>query len=407
MDIAYVRFFIVLLGLSVVSCAGSSPSVSGPDEAQVASRSTPDRVKFLTFNALHGLATGKFGVTASETPEQNESRFRLLIAQLARERPDIVFLQEVNPLPHRAERYVSALKALGLDYMQVHQVDACGMRASEKAALFTELNNGLAILAKSELQLRKLMGLKLSGDLGKCQSTAGFQLGELRYALIAEIRMPGSKEKYLVASTHLHSGFETGSQFLRTLAELHREGRFRRYAAVKWDVEQSRLRRIGELDLLIRTLNKLNRDRSYSGSVVAGDLNFELDFPEYEEVQLLRFSDMSAVAEREGELYTADPVHNGWIKQNEAEAIPDLLLNAIAPEEARVQEEITAAYRAELQRPRRIDYILVDGLLPEYCLSQALFGLETDDQGLPASDHYGLLNTYLRADVGQGCRPRP
>ncbi|MGH7166311.1 MAG: endonuclease/exonuclease/phosphatase family protein [Nitrospiraceae bacterium] len=405
MGIAHALFLIVWLGLSVVSCAGSSPSVSRSDETQLPARSTPDMFKLLTFNALHGLATGTFGVAPGETPAQNASRLRLLIAQLAREHPDVVFLQEVNPLPHRAERYVGALKALGLDYTQVHQVDACGMRAGEKAALFTELNNGLAILAKRELQLQKLMGLKLSGDLGKCQSTAGFQLGELRYALIAEIRMPGSTETYLLASTHLHSGFETGSQFLSTLADLHREGRFKRYAAVKWDVEQARLRRIGELDVLIRTLNKLNKDRSYSGIVIAGDLNFELDFPEYEEVQLLRFSDTSAVAEREGELYTADPVRNGWIRQQAGQAIPQLLLDALAPEEARVQEQITASYREELQRPRRIDYILVDGWLPGYCLRQDLFGLETDHEGFPASDHYGLLNTYRPATGEHRCRP--
>ena len=395
---------IVWLALSMVSCVGPSPSVSGSNEAHADSGSRPDLFKVLTYNALHGLATGKFGVSPGETPEQNENRFQLLMAQLAQERPDVVFLQEVNPLPQRAERYVIALKERGLDYTQVHQVDACGMRASESAALFTELNNGLAILAKRELGLQKLMGLKLSGDLGRCQSTAGFQLGELRYGLIAEIRIPGSRERFLVASTHLHSGFETGNQFLEALADLHRAGRLKRYPSVKWDVDQSRLRRIGEIDLLIRTLNKLNNDRSYSGMMIAGDLNFELDFPEYEEVQLLRFSDTSAVAAHEGELYTADPIRNGWIKQNEAEAIPDLLWNAMDSEEARVQEEITAAYRAEARRPRRIDYILVDALLPGYCLSQALFGLETDAQGLPASDHYGLLNTYRRPTSEQGCR---
>lgn len=155
---------------------------------------------------------------------------------------------------------------------------------------------------------------------------------------------------------------------------------------------------------MIRTLNKLNKDRSYSGIVIAGDLNFELDYPEYEEVQFLRYSDASAVAVHEGELYSADPVRNGRIKQNEAEGIPDLLLNAMAPEEARVQEEITAAYRAETHRPRRIDYILVAALLPGYCLSQTLFGLETDAQGLPASDHYGLLNTYRSPTGEDGCR---
>jgi hypothetical protein len=230
-------FLVVWLALSVLSCGGPSPSVSGSNGVQSVSGPRPDVFKVLTYIALHGLATGRFGVSPGEAPEQNESRFQLLLAQLAHERPDVVFLQEVNPLPQRAERYVFALKERGLDYAQVHQVDACGMRATESAALFTELNNGLAILAKRELELQKLMGLKLSGDLGRCQSTAGFRLGELRYGLIAEIRMPGSGERYLVASTHLHSGFETGNQFLKSLAGLHRAGRLQRYPSVKWDVD--------------------------------------------------------------------------------------------------------------------------------------------------------------------------
>lgn len=398
MTIARILLLGILLWLSgmVVSCAGSPPSVPGPDDSTFVPGRTPDTFQIVTYNALHGLATARFGVSPGETPDQNETRFGLVVAQLARERPDVVLLQEVNPLPQRAERYVSALKAHGLEYTEAHQVDACGVRATEEHALFPELNNGLVILAKSELQLQKLTGLKLSGDLGKCQSTSGIQLEELRYGLIAEIRMPGSKAKYLLASTHLHSGFEAGTPFLRTLSDLHREGRFQRYAHFKWDIDQSRLRRIGELNVLTRTLNKLKRDHAYAGIVIGGDLNFEPDFPEYEEVRLLRFSDTSEAALQDRDLFTADPLHNGWIRPAEGATIPQLLQDAIAREDARAQDQIIEAYRAEALRPRKIDYIFVDAFLPGYCLRQILFGLETDDKGLPASDHYGLLNSYSR-----------
>jgi endonuclease/exonuclease/phosphatase family metal-dependent hydrolase len=352
---------------------------------------------------LHGLATGRFGVSPGETPEQNETRFQLLIAQLERERPDVVFLQEVNPLPQRAERYVTALAMLGLRYRVVHQVDACGVRFSGEKALFPELNNGLAILAREELELKKLMGLQLSGDLGKCQSTSGFQLGELRYGLIAEIGLPGGKERYLLASTHLHSGFETGGQFMKLLVTLYREGRFRQYPFFRWEVDQSRLRRIGELNVLIRMLSKLKREHGYASIMIAGDLNFEQDFPEYEEIRLLRFTDTAVSGINGRELYTADPVHNGWIRPEEGAPIPQSLLDAIAPEAPAVQDQIIAAYRDEMRRPRRIDYILIDTAIPHYCLKQTLFGLEADDRGFPASDHYGLLNTYSRIDPGQDC----
>ena len=49
-----------------------------------------------------------------------------------------------------------------------------------------DLYNGLAILAKAPLRLRKVKGLKLSGGFGFCEDFIGFQTAELRYALMAE-----------------------------------------------------------------------------------------------------------------------------------------------------------------------------------------------------------------------------
>ena len=382
----------------LLSCAGPAQQVEVAPPLQEVSIA-PDTFRIVTYNALHGLLTGRFGVAAGESPEQNERRFQLMVMQLARVAPDVVFLQEVNPLPARAERYVQALKEAGLVYTQVHQVDACGMRVSENRALFTDLNNGLVILAKEPLRLQKLAGLKLSGDLGRCRTTAGFQLGELRYGLIGEITVPGNVRKYLVATTHLHSGFEAGAPFLTAMSLLHRKQTFRRYADLVWEIQQSRLRRIGELNRLTRTLNKLKRERDDAGIIFGGDLNFEDDHPEYEEVRLLRYLDTSRIANRNAKLYTADPPRNRLIPDAETEPIPPLLVDLIAGENREMQAAITAAYRAEMHRPRQLDYLMEDSFLPGYCMTQTLFGQDMDNQGMPASDHFGLLNVYSRAHV--------
>ncbi|MFQ5993159.1 MAG: endonuclease/exonuclease/phosphatase family protein, partial [Nitrospiraceae bacterium] len=350
-----------------------------------------------TYNAWHGLKTGSFWVTLGETPEQNQARLRLQAKQIAHEGVDLVFLQEVNPLPHRAEEYVTALRELGHDYTQVHQVDACGIRVSEERALIKGLNNGLAILAKKELQLAKIEGLKLSGDIGNCESTSGIQLEELRYALIAEITMPGTGIKYLVVSVHLHSGFESGTDFLRELSDLDRQGRLKHYAYIKWEIEKPQLRRIGELDKLVRELSKRNQNQAYAGIATGGDFNFEGDSPEHVEAIMLGLSDTYDQAIRDQELYTADPVKNGQILHEEDPTIPKLLEDQIKRESSDVQEEIISAYRVEMKRPRRIDHILVDSFFADHCLRQELFGLETNAEGLPASDHYGILNTYFRS----------
>ena len=178
-----------------------------------------DTFKVLTYNTLHGLQVEWFWVRPGEMLEQQLARFHLRVEQLVESEPDVALLQEVNPLPHMAERYVEALQARGLHYSQVHQVDACGLRVPG-LALLKELNNGLVILANAPLRLEKLDGLKLSGT-GSCYDQVGWQLGELRYALIAEITSPDTQAKYLVSTAHLHSGIERDMYFLHALMDAH------------------------------------------------------------------------------------------------------------------------------------------------------------------------------------------
>ena len=388
------------------ACAPVTASLYETGPLTVSPGAGPDRFTVMTYNAWHGLDTGEFWVTASETPAQHAARLQFQVAQIATARPDLILLQEVNPLPTQAERYVQALADLGLDYDAVHQVDACGIRLSGSAALIPGLNNGLVILARHPLQLRKLTGLKLSGDLGRCDSASGVQLEELRYALIGDITIPETGQHYLVVSTHLHSGIEAGADFLATLERAHRAGYLPQYPQFKWEVEQDRLRRIGELDMLTRVLRTFRRQAAYAGFAVGGDLNFEADFPEYEEALLLRLQDTHTLARRDHELSTADPQRNGLIQTGQDTALPASLqavFNSLPPTLAAQAQEV---YRVETARPRRLDYVWVESFLPGYCLTQELFGTETNAEGFPASDHYGVLTTFSRADGAcSGARP--
>ena len=106
---------------------------------------------------------------AGESKEVARPRLDLQFEQLSEVQPDLILLQEVNPLPAIAERYVAALKDFGLHYSEVHQVDACGVRVAPGVAIVPGLNNGLAVLVKAPLRLRKVTGLKLSGGFGRCE----------------------------------------------------------------------------------------------------------------------------------------------------------------------------------------------------------------------------------------------
>nr|MDH4355685.1 endonuclease/exonuclease/phosphatase family protein [Nitrospira sp.] len=396
MKSCYARALLGSSLLIVAACASGPPLYKdeGPGAGQPGTG--PETFKVLTYNAWHGLDTGEFWVTASETPEESKARLQFQVAQIAAAQPDVVLLQEVNPLPARAEQYVQALADRGLQYDEVHQVDACGIRLRGETALIPGLNNGLAILARRTLQLRKLTGLKLSGDLGRCDSASGVQLEELRYAVIGDVTIPETGEHYLVASTHLHSGIEAGAPFLATLERAHQAGYLLRYPEFRWEVEQDRLRRIGELDRLTRTLPAFRRQGAYVGFAAGGDFNFESDFPEYEEAVLLRLEDAHTLGHRDRELHTADPERNAWIVLGEESTFPaplQSLFKELPPDLAARAHEV---YGAEIRRPRRIDYLWMESFFPGYCVRQDLFGTELDHKGRPASDHYGVLTTFTR-----------
>jgi len=176
-------FVALLLPVVLVACAGM-PGFMRPTPE---SGSLSDTFTVLSYNALHGLEVGRFWVRPGESSEQRAARFLLRIRQLAEVQPDLILLQEVNPLPDMAEDYIRALGDMGLQYAEIHQVDACGLRLAPGLAILPGLNNGLVILAKAPLNIRKIEGLKLSGP-GSCNDKWGIQFGELRYALIAECR---------------------------------------------------------------------------------------------------------------------------------------------------------------------------------------------------------------------------
>lgn len=391
---------VIIAGFWVLSCTGPSPQVREPENVPAQKAFSPETFKALTYNVWHGLHVGPFWVTLTESPEKQKARFQLQVNQMAKAAPDIVLLQEVNPLPKRAEEYVEALNEYGLEYSEVHQVDACGLRVSKKKALIPDLNNGLVTLVKKEYRLNRIQGLKILGSFGMCRSTRGFQLQELRYALIAEVTWPGSGTKYLVANVHKHSGYDASIKFLQQVKELTDGDQSQLYSQIKKPFKDSERKRKKGLILLMEALNRLREDGGYAGILLGGDFNFEPDSREYKKALKLGLLDTHEMAIRDGELYTLDPVGNDLIFDGDEPIIPQLLSRAISKASRTDQAAILAAYQEDMQRPKRIDYIFVDSFLPNAYLRQELFGLDKGPDGLPTSDHYGVLNIYSRNQIG-------
>jgi endonuclease/exonuclease/phosphatase family metal-dependent hydrolase len=353
-------------------------------------------VKVLTYNTLHGLEPSGLTVKASESKEARQARLDLQFRELSVIQPDVMLLQEVNPLPEMAKRYVKAMKGFGLQYASVHQVDACGVRLVPGLAVVRGLNNGLAVLAKMPLVVRKVKGLKLSGGFGRCHDYMGFQTGSLRYALIAEIENPNTGWKLLTVSLHLHSGIERSAFFLQKIDEAVEAGKARRedFEGIVAAIEHDQERRLNEIRVLLKEIERLNAGETYRGVLVGGDFNFEPDDPEYRELEHAGLKDIYAMSSPETEVYSIDPQRNVLAALG-GRVMPSPLRAAMKRLPESLQEKILEAYQKGISEARRIDFLFLmthPSDLPKGCFRHELFGHEADH---PGSDHYGVLVTYI------------
>jgi endonuclease/exonuclease/phosphatase family metal-dependent hydrolase len=385
---------LLVLSSFLWACAKVTTSTTVPDPTG----HPLERFSVLTYNVLHGLEAGRFWVRQGESTEERMERLTLQLEQLARKRPDVVLLQEVNPLPAMAKAYVDGLKSFGLQYDEVHQVDACGIRLGLGPGLVPSLNNGLAVLAKSPLRLRKVVGLKLSGSFGGCRDAVGFQTGEFRYALIAEVENPATRGKFLAVSLHLHSDIERNEYFIQQIREAKEQGQLQNpehFDKVLTALAANQDRRIKELRTLMRELGRLQGQDDYLAVVIGGDFNFEPDSPEYHELELAGLQDSHTMAQPETPLHTYD-LQNPIVNP-ETEAVPAALRSAIAGLPESRQERIIAEYRKGISQARRIDFLFtMPGLSwkRKACVKQELFGKPDGTSDRTGSDHYGVLNTY-------------
>ncbi|HJU04771.1 MAG TPA: endonuclease/exonuclease/phosphatase family protein [Nitrospiraceae bacterium] len=313
-----------------------------------------DRIRILIYNILHGLEVRGWSVGPGESKEEQRTRFNLQARQLSLAQPDVMLLQEANPLPEKAEAFVTALKAVGSQYTEVHQADACGIRLFG-LGIVPGLNNGMAVLAKAPLRLRKVAGLKLSGGIGGCGDSFGLQFSELRYALIAEVENPATGNTFLAVSLHLHSGIERAAYFIQRVTEAEEQGRIRREDMQNFvsALEQDQHRRLSEIRVLITELRRLQAQKAYLGMIIGGDFNFEPESPEYHELMAAGLRDTHMIAGPSRDLYSYDPEQNAIVRQEDL-TMPPSLRRAMTNLPEKEQQRIVEGYRNGMGQARRI-----------------------------------------------------
>ena len=262
------------------------------------------RLRVLQFNVWHGLRSGE-SITKfpGEDEERKERRFAWQIHLVRELDPDILFFQEVNPNQREARKYAEAL-----GYDEIHKVASCGIHLPP-IKIPKNVNEGLAILARPGLGLRRVQTKRLSGNAA-CTATYGFQTTESRYVMLGEITVEG--RKILLATTHLSSPLYMPPGFEEDLEGLVNDGILTegQHRGIVDKLERKRARNLDETRKMLAQIEKhrmkLGEDGRPAPVILGGDFNTE---PDTEPIAMIVDSGLQNVATGP-EYLTWDPVRN-------------------------------------------------------------------------------------------------
>mgnify|MGYP001816043671 FL=1 len=331
-------------------------------------------IQALTYNVWHGLRSGESNKRfPGEEPERKERRLALQIEEIQRLDPDVLFFQEVN-----FNQPLSRWYAEQLGYDEIHKVTSCGLHIGAIYKIPKNMNEGIAILAKPELGLRRVGKKRLSGN-AKCTATWGFQTKESRYALFGEITVGG--RKILLTTTHLYSASFVLPTFDDDLEQLVEQGTLEpgQRDEILAARDKKLARATGEAKRLVEEIEKR---RARLGSnvpvILGGDFNAEPDAPGIAAIKAAGFVEASSGPG----LLTWDPV------TNEVNYSIGSRRNYSLPTFDKPEVEKLLDYRHTT--PRQIDHIFVS---PDFEVTSKKMVLDQEVGGMYLSDHFGILTT--------------
>jgi len=343
-------------------------------------------LKVVTMNIWSGLDyIGQSRMGEYETVEVRESRFRILLEGLKTTRPDVIALQEANPVSEQAR---TLARELGYDFI-CQRVNS-GVKFLD-VGWPGNLNEGTAILARKELNLKLADVWELGDGFGLFGNLLSLHWNEQRIALVGKI-MIGRTEVFVV-NVHISSAVPDDSvsrAVARSIALARLQNKSEVDAAVAACFADADSRGVSVKVLL----ENLERYCAGKPVILLGDFNAEPDRPEIK--QLIRegkFID-AAEASRAGSLSTWDPELNSNIRYS------------TQPTDSRgdtleVEGLLSAWFDA---KPRRIDYLFLNDRWKRDQVKDTKLFLDQPVDGLHASDHFGLCTVLDASQIGTACR---
>jgi len=332
---------------------------------------TAEELRVVTINIWSGLDyVGTLKMGEYETKEVREARYQLLVEELTALDPDVIALNEANPLPRYARRLA---KDLDMDY--VHAVGMGGIHIG-CVGIPVNFREGDAILAKKELNLRSLGKKRLSGG-GIITNFFTFHFSEANQVVGGVIEIAG--ETVYLLNTHLHAGPPHEQWFFDIVADAVNDGVISSVGMeeILAKIEDDQTWRQEEVDLMLDWMEDIVPEGV--PVVLMGDFNAQIHAPEIQDIVNAGFIDTYGAANPDQPGYTWNPEEN---------------LNIINLYE-RETEGLTPVETVDIMDnfvTRRIDFIFVGGLFETSDILSSKVVLDTEKNNQHPADHFGVMS---------------
>ncbi len=358
---------VVLVVLSESALHSQSSSPTSESHGKSANCAT---IRIITINVWSGLdyhGTFKFG--EHESPERRELRFRILLNQLKELKPDILFIQEANPVPTFSSRLADSLR-----FDEIHQVCNAGVKLLG-LGFPSNFEEGIAILGRKDFHLEDRAVWKLSGSFGLFGNIMSVHFDEAEFAQVGQITVGGSP--MLVINLHLSAFPPEDSVVIDELRHWLLSGKISQHEFIKAKEILSRgsARRLDEVNVLLEKISEL------PGAVpviLGGDFNSASGSPEIEQIQK---TFCQILPDSSHESYTWDPNCNSNISYSTQ------IMDAEG-KQLDLVEKLSALYD---RKPRTIDYIFLSRNLSPGNGRHSEIVLDSSFDGVCPSDHFGVM----------------
>lgn len=357
----YLLGLTIILDCSQISFRDLKPSETKTSESFI----LPREVRILTINVWSGL-TYKGFLKMGECEHQPEKRYESLLSEIRRLAPDVIAIQEANPLPRYAKRL-----ATDLDYEVIYSVALGGIRFGS-FGIPTNMREGQAILVKKPWTVQALAKKRLEGK-GIATNWFCLQFRETTQTLLG--RAVINDKPLYIYNLHLHSGPFHGSALNASLKRLIEELPREKVEKARREVERD----IESREKEIKNLMKFIDDTLPQGmpAILMGDFNTAVESGGLDPfIKKGQWVDSFRLKNPSEEGATWDPVHNPNFRAGGNLSTP--------------YETLLSYYD---RYPCRVDFILFHKRIsPDHILESRV--VLTPKDGSSPSDHYGVLTTF-------------